>query len=148
MDTVDPLAPNCSVNLSRGDAPKDVGQAYSAAAQGTVGMTDMGFVPPAITVNVGTKVVWKNSSQVIHNVVDDVTKALSRIDVKLPSGASPFDSGLLQPGQSYSRVLQSQAFTATFARCTRDRHERSSYRQAVVTAGSEAIDWLKLQFPA
>ncbi len=68
-------------------------------------MTDMGFVPPAITVNVGDKVVWKNSSQVIHNVVDDASKALSTIDVKLPSGVHPFDSGLLQPGQSFSRVF-------------------------------------------
>ena len=105
VDTLDPLAPNCSVKLSAAAIRKTLAKLTAPVAQGTVGMTDMGFVPPAITVNVGTKVVWKNSSQVIHNVVDDESKALSRIDVKLPSGASPFDSGLLQPGQSYARVF-------------------------------------------
>jgi plastocyanin len=74
-------------------------------ARGTVGMSDMGFLPPTITVNTGERVVWKNSSQIIHNVVDDAAKALVLIDVKLPAGASPFDSGLLQPGQSFSRVF-------------------------------------------
>ena len=105
VDTLEPLAPNCSVQLSAAAIRKTLAKLTAPVAQGTVGMTDMGFVPAAITVNVGTKVVWKNSSQVIHNVVDDASKALSVVDVKLPSGARPFDSGLLQPGQSYSRVF-------------------------------------------
>lgn len=105
VDTLDELAPNCSVKLSAATIRKTLAKLTAPVAQGTVGMTDMGFVPPAITVNVGDKVVWKNSSQVIHNVVDDSSKALSTIDVKLPSGAHPFDSGLLQPGQSFSRVF-------------------------------------------
>lgn len=105
VDTLAELAPNCSVKLSAAAIRKTLAKLTAPVAQGTVGMTDMGFVPPAITVNAGQKVVWKNSSQVIHNVVDDASKALSRIDVKLPSGASPFDSGLLQPGQSFSRVF-------------------------------------------
>ena len=105
VDTLDELAPNCSVKLSAAAIRKTLAKLTAPVAQGTVGMTDMGFVPPAITVNVGDKVTWKNSSQVIHNVVDDSSKALSTIDVKLPSGAHPFDSGLLQPGQSFSRVF-------------------------------------------
>jgi plastocyanin len=105
VDTLDELAPNCSVKLPVAAIRKTLAKLTAPVAQGTVGMTDMGFVPPAITVNVGDKVVWKNSSQVIHNVVDDASKALSTIDVKLPSGAHPFDSGLLQPGQSFSRVF-------------------------------------------
>jgi copper-containing nitrite reductase len=103
--TVDELAPNCSVQLSATAIRKTLAKLTAPVAQGTVGMTDMGFVPPAITVNVGTRVVWKNSSQVIHNVVDDANKALSRVDVSLPSGARPFDSGMLQPGQSYSHIF-------------------------------------------
>ena len=103
--TLDALAPNCSVKLSAAAIRKTLAKLTAPVAQGTVGMTDMGFVPTAITVNVGDKVVWKNSSQVIHNVVDDASKVLSRIDVKLPSGVHPFDSGLLQPGQSFSRVF-------------------------------------------
>ena len=105
VNTVDELAPNCSVKLSAAAIRKTLAKQTEPVAQGTVGMTDMGFVPAAITVNAGDKVVWKNSSPVIHNVVDDASKALSVVDVKLPSGARPFDSGMLQPGQSYSRVF-------------------------------------------
>ena len=105
VDALEPLAPNCSVRLSAAAIRKTLEKLKAPVAQGTIGMTDMGFVPPAVTVNVGTKVVWKNSSQVIHNVVDDASKALSQVDVKLPAGARPFDSGLLQPGQSFSRVF-------------------------------------------
>ncbi len=105
VNTVDELAPNCSVKLSAAAIRKTLAKLTEPAAQGTVGMTDMGFVPAAITVNAGDKVVWKNSSPVIHNVVDDASKALSVVDVKLPSGAHPFDSGMLQPGRSYSRVF-------------------------------------------
>jgi plastocyanin len=68
-------------------------------------MSGMGFMPVTITVNAGEKVIWKNSSQIFHNVVDDSSKALYKVDVSLPSGSKPFDSGLLQPGQSFSRVF-------------------------------------------
>ncbi len=105
VDTLEPLFPNCSVRLSAAAIRTTLTKLTAPVAQGTVGMTDMGFVPRAITVNMGTRVVWKNSSGVIHNVVDDANKALSRVDVSLPSGARPFDSGLLQPGQSFSRVF-------------------------------------------
>jgi copper-containing nitrite reductase len=133
--TLDPLAPNCSVKLSAAAIRKTLAKLTALVAQGTVGMTDMGFVPPAITVNVGTKVVWKNSSQVIHNVVDDAGKALSRIDVKLPSGASPFDSGLLQPGQSYARVFTEPGIYRYV--CT--LHEGSGMKGVVIVRPSSLL---------
>ena len=116
VDTLDALAPSCSVKLSAAAIRKTLAKLTAPVAQGTVGMTDMGFVPPAITVNVGTQVVWKNSSQVVHNVVDDAGKALSRVDVKLPWGARPFDSGLLQPGQTFSRVFTEPGTSRTSVR--------------------------------
>jgi nitrite reductase (NO-forming) len=135
VDTLDSLAPNCSVKLSAAAIRKTLAKLTAPVAQGTVGMTDMGFVPPAITVNVGTKVVWKNSSQVIHNVVDDASKALSRIDVKLPSGASPFDSGLLQPGQSYARVFTEPGIYRYV--CT--LHEGSGMKGVVIVRPSSLL---------
>ena len=135
VDTLDPLAPNCSVKLSAAAIRKTLAKLTAPVAQGTVGMTDMGFVPPAITVNVGTKVVWKNSSQVIHNVVDDESKALSTIDVKLPSGAHPFDSGLLQPGQSFSRVFTEPGIYRYV--CT--LHEGSGMKGVVIVRPSSLL---------
>jgi len=41
----------------------------------------------------------------VHNVVDDASKALLITDVNLPSSVQPFDSGFLQPGETYSRVF-------------------------------------------
>lgn len=135
VDTLEPLAPNCSVKLSAAAIRRTLAKLTAPVAQGTVGMTDMGFVPAAITVNVGTEVVWRNSSQVIHNVVDDASKALSVVDVKLPSGARPFDSGLLQPGQSYSRVFTEQGIYRYV--CT--LHEGSGMKGVVIVRPSPLL---------
>lgn len=133
--TVDELAPNCSVKLSAAAIRKILAKLTEPVAQGTVGMTDMGFVPAAITVNAGDKVVWKNSSPVIHNVVDDASKALSVVDVQLPSGVRPFDSGLLQPGQSFSRVFREPGVYRYV--CT--LHEGSGMKGVVVVRPSPLL---------
>jgi copper-containing nitrite reductase/plastocyanin len=133
--TLDALAPNCSVKLSSAAIHKILAKLTAPVAQGTVGMTDMGFVPAAITVNAGDKVVWKNSSPVIHNVVDDASKALSVVDVKLPSGARPFDSGMLQPGQSYSRVFTEPGIYRYV--CT--LHEGSGMKGVVIVRPSSLL---------
>ena len=104
VDTVDKLAANCSVNLSDTAIRKALSKP-AAGPRGTVGMNDMAFLPATIIINAGERVVWRNSSQTIHNVVDDAGKALNEVDVKLPPGGSPFDSGLLQPGQTFSRMF-------------------------------------------
>src|SRR5215469_3984445 len=113
VDTLDELAPNCSAKITpamlRKVAQKEA--SFTIRAQGTfagkraVNMGDMSFLPATITVNAGESVVWKNSSLAVHNVVDDASKATSVIDVKLPAGVQPFDSGYLEPGQTYSRVF-------------------------------------------
>lgn len=104
VNTVDELSPNCSTKMSAG-AIRKVLLKRAAAAKETVTMSDMGFRPAALVVNAGDKVTWKNTSGVTHNVVDDSRKALYKVDVKLPSGAGPFDSGYLQPDQAFSRVF-------------------------------------------
>ena len=135
VDTLEPLAPNCSIRLSPAAIRTTLAKLSAPVAQGTVGMTDMGFVPPTITVNVGTKVVWKNSSQVIHNVVDDADKALVRLDVSLPSGARPFDSGFLQTGQSFSRVFSEPGIYHYV--CT--LHEASGMKGVVIVRPSPVL---------
>ena len=107
VDTLDELAPNCTVKITPGMLRRITQKAAATAIaeKGTVSMSEMAFLPATITVSVGQRVVWKNSSQAVHNVVDDASKALSVADVKLPASVRPFDSGYLQPGQTYSRVF-------------------------------------------
>ncbi|MDT8068121.1 MAG: copper-containing nitrite reductase [Terriglobia bacterium] len=101
VDTLQAVAPNCSVRMSAADVRKIVTKASSA----TVRMGEMRFEPANLTVEAGEKVTWKNSSNVTHNVVDDASKAVYLRDVNLPSGTKPFDSGYLVPDQTYSRVF-------------------------------------------
>jgi plastocyanin len=80
----------------------------SAAAGGapaavTVQMNDQNrYVPASITVAKGTTVTWQNVGSVAHTVTDDPSKAVNPADAVLPSGAQPFDSGLINGGQSWS----------------------------------------------
>ena len=119
------------------------------AGKGTVNMGDMSFLPATITVNVGQRVIWKNSSEAVHNVVDDASKALPVADVKLPASVQPFDSGFLQPGQTFSRVFTVPGVYRYV--CT--LHEANGMKgvvivRPVVSFGGTAIDSLNLQFPA
>jgi plastocyanin len=66
-------------------------------------MTDaLKFDPDNVTVPKGTKVTWKNNSGTAHTATDDPSKASNSADVSLPSGAKSWDSGNIDPGQSYS----------------------------------------------
>jgi copper-containing nitrite reductase len=107
VDTLDELAPNCSAKITRAILRKVAEKEGSVAVvgQGTVNMGDMSFLPATITVSVGQRVVWKNTSWAVHNVVDDSSKVSSVTDVALPAGVQPFYSGYLEPGQIYSRVF-------------------------------------------
>jgi len=107
VNTVDELAPNCSAKVTPALLRKALAKAAGAGtvAPLTVGMSDMAFMPAKIVIKVGQKVTWKDSSEVIHNVVDDAGKAINKADVHVPEGGKPFDSGLMQPGQTFARVF-------------------------------------------
>jgi len=68
----------------------------------TVKMTDnLRFVPERLTIDRGQTVEWKNASDVVHTVTAMPERAVDRAHVRLPEGAVPFDSGTIQPGQTY-----------------------------------------------
>jgi plastocyanin len=72
----------------------------------TVQLTDaLRFDPATLTVPRGTTVTWRNTSQVPHTVTDDPSKAASASDAQLPSGAQPWDSGNLNPGQTFTHTF-------------------------------------------
>lgn len=109
VKTVDELAPNCSAKVTpallRKALAKAAGGGTGTSSPLTVSMSDMAFMPPKIVIKVGQKVTWKDSSEVIHNVVDDAGKAINQADVHVPEGGKAFDSGLMQPGQTFARVF-------------------------------------------
>lgn len=79
----------------------------SPATAAIVKMTDqLQFEPPAVTVAVGETVTWINESAMAHTATDDPAKnpvAQTYPEyAQLPDGAAPWDSGLLQEGQSFS----------------------------------------------
>jgi nitrite reductase (NO-forming) len=106
VEAIDQLAPSChteqSVAQLRRAARRRLARANTAPAGAvTVGMGEMTFLQPDILVNVGQEVVWRNTSSTIHNVVADPAQATVVADVHLPRGARTFDSGYLQPGQTF-----------------------------------------------
>ena len=69
-------------------------------------MTDQfQFQPATLTVPRGTTVTWMNTGQQQHTVTDDPSKAASRTDAQLPSGAQPWDSGLIDAGKTYTHTF-------------------------------------------
>ena len=102
VDAVERLAETCSVKQSL----SELRRAHEIESQTTqVHMTEMTFSPASIEVSVGARVVWRNTSGAVHNVVDDETRASNAADVALPPSVKPFDSGYLNPGQSFARVF-------------------------------------------
>jgi plastocyanin len=82
------------------------GSAGASGASVVVTMNDQyRYVPDTITIAKGTTVEWKNTSASPHTVTDDPSKAQNSADAVLPSGAEPWDSGLIDPGKSFTRTF-------------------------------------------
>lgn len=78
----------------------------SPATTSTVQMTDaLKFEPASLTVPRGTTVTWRNTSTIAHTVTDDPSKAATKADSELPAGAQPWDSGNLNPGQTFTHTF-------------------------------------------
>ena len=92
-------------------------QKPATAEKGTVNMSDMAFLLAMITVSGGQNMVWKNSSQVIHSVEDDASKALDMADVILPSSLKLFDSNYCNPVTRLPAFSQGQESTFISALC-------------------------------
>lgn len=69
-------------------------------------MTDeMRFAPENPTISPGDTVVWINEGKMPHTATDKPGMAGVAEHNVLPDGAEPWDSGLLEPGQSFRLVL-------------------------------------------
>ncbi len=134
VNTVDQIAPACGGKITSAQIQRVLAKRVQGT-QGVVGMSDMGFLPKTIEINAGETVVWRNSSEVTHNVVADPGRAVYAVDVKLPSGVNPFGSGFLQPGQSFSHTFTVPGIYRYV--CT--LHETSGMKGVVIVKGPQVL---------
>ena len=85
------------------------GPAYQtppAAIDAVVDMTTgLNFAPGRVTIIAGQTIEWRNRSMMGHTVTADPRLANNADNVLLPSGAQPFHSGDIDPGQVYRRTF-------------------------------------------
>jgi plastocyanin len=63
------------------------------------------FDPAVLTIAAGTSVRWENKSAVLHTVTCDPAKPHNPDLVELPVGAEGWDSGAIQPKQSWEHLF-------------------------------------------
>ncbi len=72
----------------------------------TVTMTNMlDFAPDTLYIEPGTEVTWENTSLLVHTVTADPEEASVEGSVVLPEGAEPFDSGKMDPEETFTHVF-------------------------------------------
>lgn len=104
VDAMDVLAPDCVTPVSAASIREQLAPP-TAPVGGVVNMGHMSFVPATITINAGEQVVWKNTSDLFHDVVDDPARAVNVMDVSLPLGTTPFASRSMAPNTAYAHVF-------------------------------------------
>jgi len=73
----------------------------------TVGMTNtMKFDADTVRINVGDMVEWKNSSLLAHSVTGDPAESSVEGSAVLPDGAKPFDSGMMDPEETFTHTFE------------------------------------------
>lgn len=78
-----------------------------AAVAETVAMTNtLEYEPRRIRIGLGDTVRWNNTSDLVHTVTADPELASSSESVRLPEGAEPFNSGRLEPGDSWTHTFR------------------------------------------
>jgi len=71
-----------------------------------VGMEALSFATDTVRVEVGETVRWKNTSVVVHTVTADPEEATMDESVRLPEGAAPFNSGNLEPDETFEHTFE------------------------------------------
>lgn len=104
VNDLDVLAYDCATPVSDAAIRRQLAPP-TAPIGGVVGMGHMTFEPATITINAGEQVVWKNTSDLFHDVVDDPARAVSVMDVSLPGGSAPFASRSMAPNTVYAHVF-------------------------------------------
>ena len=73
----------------------------------TVEMSNtMKFTPDTVQIKKGETVKWGNTSLIVHSVTGDPSQATIQGSAKLPDNAQPFDSGMMDPKQSFTHTFK------------------------------------------
>ena len=64
--------------------------------------TSRSFDPPLVSISRGQTVQWRNQSRNPQTVTCNPALASTATDVSVPSGASPFDSGVINPSATFT----------------------------------------------
>ena len=67
--------------------------------------TPPSFDPRSVTIMVGDTVEWENAGNNVHHATDDSQMVIKGTDVRSPSGAATFDSGFMQPGETFTHTF-------------------------------------------
>lgn len=88
--------------------PTAPGASDLAAADTTVvTMTNrLTFEEDTVRITVGETVRWRNGSDLVHTVTADPERAVEEGSARLPTGAAPFHSGRLTPGETFQRTFR------------------------------------------
>ncbi len=65
----------------------------------------MKFTPDTVRIKKGQTVKWVNTSLLAHSVTADPEKSAIEGSVELPKGAPSFDSGMLDPEQTFQHTF-------------------------------------------
>lgn len=83
------------------------GASGSRRAAAAVEMTNqLTFAPDSVVIRAGQSVRFRNTSVLVHTATGDPSRASLEASVRLPEGASPFHSGRLEPGQTFSHTFR------------------------------------------
>ena len=63
---------------------------------------DPRFDPGQVSISRGQTVQWRNGSRSPQTVTDDPARVSDKSKVALPPGAEPFDSGVINPGDTFT----------------------------------------------
>lgn len=65
----------------------------------------MKFTPDTVRIKRGQTVKWDNTSLLAHSVTGDPSKASIEGSARVPKRAKPFDSGMMDPKQTFTHTF-------------------------------------------
>lgn len=90
----------------RGGEPVDARPATGDVAVEVTMTNTLRYASETVRIRRGQTVRWRNTSQLVHTVTADPSRALNPEEsVRLPRGAVPFDSGDLAPGEVFQHTF-------------------------------------------